>query len=318
MSQFKTIFEQAIRWCDVIVLYSVPTNGLQTILSSKLSRKPVLFHSFDVLHRMTEHDFLRTPTWAMERIVYRNSDRLVVISQSLKEYMKRIGIPEKDITVLPPAVDTQRFNPKISGERFRNELGVERSATLALFSGWLYEFSGLDQIILSLKNIIAEVPSFKLVVCGEGPQLNKLEFLRQKLAVQDSVVLVGRRRFEEMPEIVASANICINPYLPEIRSNFAFPSKIAEYMASGKPVIATDLPGTRSFLTPQSGVILVRPEEFVRELKSLALDENRRNEMGQLCRQFCESEFSLESITDRFETLLDEMMTISQRQADHF
>src|SRR2546427_7282544 len=74
LPQFKSIFSHMIRCCDIIVLYSVPTNGLQTLFSSKILSKPIVFHSFDVLHRMTGYRYLVPPTWALERFVYNRVD----------------------------------------------------------------------------------------------------------------------------------------------------------------------------------------------------------------------------------------------------
>src|SRR5260370_26282070 len=101
-SQFKTIFEQ-LEWCDVVVLYSVPTNGVQTVISSMLRSKPIVFHSFDVLHRMTGHELFRAPTWTLERFVYPRAKKVVVISAALGNYMKKIGVNDQDILLLPPA-----------------------------------------------------------------------------------------------------------------------------------------------------------------------------------------------------------------------
>jgi len=123
-SQFRIIFEQMARWCDVVVLYSVPTNGVQTILSSKLLSKPVVFHAFDVLHRMTGYNLLRAPMWTLERFVYQRVNKIIVISASLGKYMRRIGVPNDSITLLPPAVDTKKFNPSVQGSNVRKEQGI--------------------------------------------------------------------------------------------------------------------------------------------------------------------------------------------------
>src|SRR5439155_13241198 len=141
-SQFKVIFEQIAQWCDVVVLYSVPTNGVMTLLLSKLIDKPVLFHSFDVLHRMTGNSFLLSPTWAFERFVYPRVSKVVVISPSLKRYMETIGVSSSDTFMLPPAVNTTMFNPGNYGDRFRGEQGISDDDNIVLFSGWLYEFTG--------------------------------------------------------------------------------------------------------------------------------------------------------------------------------
>ena len=309
LGQFKTIFKSVARWCDVIVLYAVPTNGLQTIFASKLLAKPVVFHSFDILHRMTNHSFLRPPTWALERFVYSRADKVVVISAALGRYMEGIGVPQEDIVLLPPAVNTERFNPSVSGEKARNELGITPKERVVLFSGWLYEFSGLDLILESLGEVLKQVPEVSVVICGDGPLKVKLLQLRRDLGLERYVKILARRPYDEMPSIVASADICINPYLPDIRSNFAFPSKIAEYMAAGKAVLATDLPGTRSLLPSGSGVSLVPFSKFPEALIQLLLDDDRRVQAGEAAQRHCMRNFSLPTVTDRFENLLVELVS---------
>jgi glycosyltransferase involved in cell wall biosynthesis len=308
LNQFKTIFAQALRWCDVVVLYSVPTNGLQTIVSSRLASKPLIFHSFDILHEMTGYGILRFPTWALERLVYRSANKVVVISSLLADYMRTIGVPEEKIVLLPAAIDVDRFSPSVSGSTFRAELGLSRDDLMVLFSGWLYEFSGLDAVMNDMQNILAEVPQLKLVICGDGPLLNSLNLLKAKLSLDESVRIIGRRPYDEMPRIIAASDLCVNPYLAETRSDFAFPSKIVEYMAAGKPVIASDLPGTRSMLGDSSGVVLSTPSQIGRALEDLLLDSGKRLELGKQARKYCEDHFSLKAITDRFETLLEQVV----------
>lgn len=309
LGQFKAIFEQVAQWCDVIILYSVPTNGLQTVLSARFLDKPVLFHSLDVLHRMTGYSFLRAPTWALERFVYSRVDKVVVISAALRRYMEGIGVRPEDIILLPPAVNTRRFAPTVSGEEFRRELGITRTEKLVLFSGWLYEFSGLDFLLSSLNEVTAQRPEIRIVICGDGPLRDKLQQMQERLSLGRYVKIIGRRPYSEMPSIVAAADICINPYLPDIRGNFAFPSKIAEYMAAGKPVLATDLPGTKSILGEDSGVVLVPPEQFMTTLKALLDEEELRIQAGRKCREFCVQNFSLEGVATTLETVLRELVS---------
>src|SRR2546427_1499539 len=308
-SQFKTIFEQMLAWCDVVVLYSVPTNGIQTIISSKLLSKPVVFHSFDVLHRLTGHELLRAPTWTLERFVYPRANKVIVISAALGHYMEKIGVHDEDIFLLPPAVGTSKFNPRVRGGRLRQELGGGEQNKLVLFSGWLYEFAGSDLVLSSVRQLLKDVPQLKLVVCGDGPLLEKLSHMLRELGIENHVYLLGRRPFQQMPEIIAAADVCINPYLPEVRSVFAFPSKIAEYMAAGRAVVTTDLPGTRSILGRDSGALLVDPQNFVDSVRTLLIDDEVRLQHAERCRQFCEDNFSLESVSKKFENVLVEAVS---------
>ena len=301
--QFSSIFHEMTR-CDVVVLYSVPTNGLQTIISARILAKPVLFHSFDILHRMTGHRFLAAPTWTFERFVYKRANKVIVISGALGDYMESLGVLKENILMLPPAVDTNMFNQSIPRGKFRSQLGFTDKDKVALFSGWLYEFCGLDVVMRSMEKLVERVPELKLVVCGEGPLLNLLRQISTELRLKGQVRILGKVPFDWMPMVVASADLCINPYLPDIRSSYAFPSKVAEYMAAGKAVVATDLPGTRSLLPSASGVLLVPPNKLVEALLETILDDDSREEMGEAARKYCESNFSINRVTDRFEESL--------------
>jgi glycosyltransferase involved in cell wall biosynthesis len=222
--------------------------------------------------------------------------------------MRDFGIPQESIVLIPPAVNTHTFNPSVSGSDFRSTMGFSKGDQVLLFSGWLYEFCGLDFVMNAMKPLVSRFPRIKLVICGEGPLLPSLSSMREQLGLQDQVRILGRRPYAEMPHIVAAADICINPYLPTVASNFAFPSKITEYMASGKPVVASDLPGTRSLLHEGSGVILIHPSQFSSSIRDLLLNCDRTPELGRVARKYCEENFSLESIAKQFEQVLNDVL----------
>ncbi len=163
-------------------------------------------------------------------------------------------------------------------------------------------------ILSSLHQLLKEIPRLRLIVCGDGPLLNKLIRMRRELRVENHVYLLGGRPFQQMPEIISTADVCINPYLSEVRSNFAFPSKIAEYMSAGKALVSTDLPGTRSILGKESGVILVHPEWIIDTIRTILLDDDLRQKHAERCRKYCEGHFSLESVVRKFAGVLSEAL----------
>ena len=156
--------------------------------------------------------------------------------------------------------------------------------------------------------MVDDFPNMKLVICGDGPLLPKLQAMQKKFELEDQVKILGRRPYGQMPTIIASADVCINPYLPDIRSKFAFPSKIAEYMASGKAVISTDLPGTSSMLGWKSGVLLVTSSDFMGALKKVLANDECRETSGRVRRRFCEEHFSLDAVVSTFESILMELV----------
>ena len=99
----KTIKEKNI---DVIILYSVPTNGLQTIHLAKKFGVPVVFRSIDILNQLTPTRLLSPITRLLERKVYSSADLILTISPRLSQYVTGMGAPESRVKLLLLGVDT--------------------------------------------------------------------------------------------------------------------------------------------------------------------------------------------------------------------
>src|SRR5205823_5616583 len=99
--------------------------------------------------------------------------------------------------------------------------------------------------------------------------------------VAESVIFTGMQPYSILPDIIRSSDVCINPFhLNGITRNI-LPTKLFQYMACGKPVLATSLPGTRVFLSgEEQGVVYSELAEFNNQLTELLSDENRRQILG--------------------------------------
>ena len=95
-----------------------------------------------------------------------------------------------------------------------------------------------------------------------------------------------------------------------IKSGSGTRLKVLEYLASGKAVVATDLPGTESILGSESGALLVPIEQFVDSLKIVLKDDEQRRRLGSKCREYSETNFSIESVSKMFEDVLSEAANI--------
>ena len=126
------------------------------------------------------------------------------------------------------------------------------------------------------------------------------------LEYKDKIILAGKQPYDNIPKFIASSDICLLPaYKNEVMKNIV-PIKMYEYMAAGKPVIATSLPGIMKEFGNDNGVLYVdRPEDALK--KALELVENGCiEEEGRKARKFVEK-YSWDSITDEFEGVLREL-----------
>ena len=177
---------------DVIVLYSVPTNGLQTVHLARKYGVPVVFRSIDILNQLVPCKALSPITSLLERKVYSNVDLILTISPRLSEYISGKSTSENKVKLLPLGIDTDQFKPDIDASEVRRKWGFSADTPVIVFIGTLFDFSGLDDIIRRFPKIIKAIPEAKLLIVGDGPQRTDLERIISELGGKEKYrIFVG-------------------------------------------------------------------------------------------------------------------------------
>lgn len=228
---------------DVVFLYSVPTNGLQTLFWAKKYKVPVYFRLLDVLHQLVPYKILTRPTALMEKSVYPRVDELSAITPRLTKYAIKMGAQKSTSSYLPSGSDQDLFFPQKKDSKLLKKFSISDQDTVILFAGTLYNFSGLDRVIDYLGSHQKEFSNLKLLILGRGEQQASLNSLVEKYQLHKQVMLTGFIEYEILPKYLNLADICINPFEINKITNIIFPGKIYQYLACGKPVIATRLRG---------------------------------------------------------------------------
>ena len=268
---------------DAIVLYSVPTNGLQTINIARKYDIPVIFRSIDILNQLVSYKALRPITRLLEKKVYSRADMILTLTPGLSKYVAELGADESKIRLLLMPVDTNIFYPQPPPDELRRKWGLSSDDRIVLFMGTLFDFSGLDALIPQFPEILKKVPEAKLLIVGDGPQRPKLDALISDLELQGSVIITGFEPYETMPQYINLASICINTFLITGATRDIFPGKTVQFLACGKPFIATALPGMIAVVAGEGqGVIYVNDaDEMATEIISLLGSDTSRQQLGQ-------------------------------------
>jgi glycosyltransferase involved in cell wall biosynthesis len=182
----------------------------------------------------------------------------------------------------------------------RQVWAFEEDDVVLFFMGWLYPFAGLVELLDSLPGL---PPQLKLLIVGDGEAEAELRRRIADLQLGDRVVMTGRQPYERMPQFLAAADICLLPSRVNEVTRHIVPVKIYEYMASGRPVIASRLPGVMRDVPEGQGVLYAPPGEHLR-LAETMLDASSRKALGGRGRAFVEAHCDWERITDEFEALL--------------
>ena len=270
------------RKIDVVLLYGLPTVGVQVLLAAHAVGIPVVFRSIDVSHALVPNPLLVPLTKILERIVFRSVKFNIALTPHLQSYIHSYGVPEAAIRLLPSGVDAEMFSPGPRNTELLRQWGIGNDDPVVLFMGTIYRFSGLHVVLQGFGRILSKHSKAKLLVVGPGEDEVRLRGLAERLGLRDSVVFTGMQPYSILPDVIRSSDVCINPFeLNDVTRNI-LPTKLFQYMTCAKPVLATPLPGTQTFLSGEDeGVVYAELPDFNDRLAALLSDSRRREILGR-------------------------------------
>jgi glycosyltransferase involved in cell wall biosynthesis len=309
----RTIKEKQI---EVIILYSVPTNGLQTLSLGKKFNVPVIFRSIDILSMMVPYPILRPVTKFLEKKVYRSADMVLPNAPQYLNYVSRMGAPAGRIRFLSFPINTGLFRPGVYAPDLRLKWGLGEDEQIIVFIGTLFKFSGLDGFLREFPRILNETPKAKLLIVGDGEQRRELERIIIEFNLKDRVTITGFQPFETMPQYISLATVCINTFIMNKKTMDVFPSKILQYAACGKATVATPLRGITSLLAGESHGVLYAEDAagIASEVITLLKSTERRKEMEKGGSEYIRANFAYAKITSELEAILEEAIKTKRHE----
>jgi glycosyltransferase involved in cell wall biosynthesis len=267
---------------DAVLLYGLPTVGVQSFLAARHFDVPVVFRSIDILNQLVPSRTLVPVTRIIERYLYNRVDAILTVTVHLKNHILSYGVPEHRVSVLPSGVDTHMFSAGPRNEELLQNWGIGPGDPVILFMGTIYKFSGLDRIIRDFPRLLSRHPRARLLIvgCGEGEEALKLSAVDSGIA--GNVIFGGLHPYAALPDIIRSSDICINPFELNSITRDILPTKLFQYLACGKPVVATPLPGTMPFLAGEEhGMVYCSLDDFVDRIADLVDTPARCKELGR-------------------------------------
>ena len=150
-----------------------------------------------------------------------------------------------------------------------------------MFVGTIYEFSGLENIILNFEIIKNKTIDVKFLIIGGGENFEKIKSLVNQKKLGSNVILTNFKPQHEIPKFISLADVCINPFEINKITDSIIPIKIFEYLGCGKPVLSTPLKGTMELLSEEDFGIIYSPfDTFVENLSDLLDNTEKLEELG--------------------------------------
>jgi glycosyltransferase involved in cell wall biosynthesis len=194
-----------------------------------------------------------------EKIALRNSTLVTVVSEVAEELV-RSTYPFLRVVVNPNGVNPKAFSPDVSGAEVRKAYGLQRKKILG-FSGHFMWWHGVTILLKAMVQILQKHQDVHLMLIGDSEYKKEYENLARELGIIEKVTFTGRVPFSEVPRHLAACDILVSPHVP-VAAGIPFhgsPLKIFEYMAMGKPIVASDLGQMGEILTHEKAALLVTP-----------------------------------------------------------
>jgi glycosyltransferase involved in cell wall biosynthesis len=189
------------------------------------------------------------------------SDKVIAVTPGIKANLEKgYNIPGEKIVVVSNGANTLLFRP-LEQETCRRELGLDLKIPFVCFVGNLAPWQGVEYLIKAAPHILSTSPECHFLIIGDGAMKNDLIKLSWELGVEDRFIFTGVIAYDRVPLYINASNICTAPFIFARNAKIGLsPLKLYEYMACGKPVVASNISGVSDILEASGGGIPVLPE----------------------------------------------------------
>jgi len=210
--------------------------------------------------------FTRVVRWVMHSL-YRKADKVVSVTDGISTYMDQmVGIPRQSIATIKSGVGREFIDSDSNG--IRHKFGWDEKF-LVLYSGTLGWVRPLETVIEAARQLVDQ-PDIHFALIGDGQKRSALEQMVQEYGLKN-VSIIGLQPLETIPYFLKAADVLIES-LKEVKvAKMAFPSKMFEYMASGRPIIFGALRGEAIDELRLAGGAHTYPSDSPEELADLVL-----------------------------------------------
>ena len=200
----------------------------------------------------------------IERLNLRAASLVVVVSRAMKDEILARGADERRVLVNPNGVDADRYRPDIDGSPVRARYGLDGSVVLG-FIGTFGPWHGAEMLAHAYVRLRALHPlqarRVRLLMIGAGARMEEVRRILAEGAALEATSFTGLVAQEEGPAHLAACDVLISPHVPNPDGTpfFGSPTKLFEYMAMGRGIVASNLDQIGEVLEHNRTALLVPP-----------------------------------------------------------
>lgn len=263
-------------------------------LLKKILRIPLLFDCQGSLTgEMTDHGFMAQSSLlgktfgALERLIDNSADAIITSSTfSAADLTGRWGVPERLVTVLPDAVNSDEFSPG-EGDSVKKALLLPNDRPVVAFLGLFNRYQGLDLLMDAIRMLKERGTKVHFLLMGFPDE--RYRQLAADMNLTGMITFTGKIDYKSAPDYLRAADLAISPKISLTEAN----GKLFNYLACGLPCLVFETPVNREILA-DSGVYARFGDavDFAEKLAELAADPQRLQLLGRIGREKAVAEYS--------------------------
>ena len=218
----------------------------------------------------------------VENNIFKNAGAIIITTDNLRDYVVRKGVDENKVFEVPDGVDSEKFNPEISGIPVRKKYKLDGKQVVG-FVGSLSKRQGLPILLNVAEKCRQQIPDIHFLIVGEGFEEPKLKKLVKNNKLKNIVTFTGAVSHNDIPSYIAAMDITVLPNM----SIYSSPVKIFEYMAMAKPTVAPAQGQMNRFFEDKKEMLLIKPgdqEQLANNIIKLFSDPALRQRLGSNAR----------------------------------
>jgi len=224
-----------------------------------------------------------------ERLNLKAATRIFVVSEVERQNLLKTGVEAEKIVVNPNGVDVDKFKPGVGGDEARWELGVAPDETVVGFVGTFGPWHGVEVLAKAIAEIPRDHP-LRFLLIGSGALRGRVEEILREAGASDRVMMLGAVAHGRVPSLLDACDILVSPHVPLDAGAefFGSPTKLFEYMAMGKGIVASRLGQIGDVLQHEETALLVDPgnvEQLTGAILRLTRSPEMRERLGAAARR---------------------------------
>lgn len=248
---------------------------------------------------------------------------IVVVSKPMKDELIQRGIDANKILVNPNGVDIDKYSPEIDDSEIREKYELQHKNVIG-FIGTFGKWHGAEILVESFGKLLNSYPEYKentkLLMIGDGVTMPLAKKYIKKYNIEDNCILTGNIPQAQGPKHLAACDILASPHVPNTDGTpfFGSPTKLFEYMAMGKGIVASDLDQIGEVLEHNKTAFMTEPgnsDSFMNGLKTLLDNSELRKTLGMNARNEAQNNYTWAEHVNKIIEKLKELTNETQEKS---